>query len=609
MNITGDARQKALLLHVAGERVHEIYDTLAADQDKYVDAKQKLSTYFEPKKNVQYQVYMFRKAVQQPDENSDTHCTRLLAWQSQTHIRKILRILAKNCEFADVEKEIKAQLIQSCSSTRLRRKALREPGTSLNDLLEYGRAMELSEQQAAGMEGSAVSVNAGRAATSRCAGRARPNNQCRNCGGKYPHDGECPAKGKDCKACGKLNQFAKQCRSNQKQLRKDFDTKRRDYRDNAGCQKTHKKVYNITSTNTDNLHSSSDDEAYVFAASSDDNTKQPRTHIKLNGVRISALIDSGAAVNIISEAFLSTLRPSPQLTPADIKIFPYGSTKPLPINEWSTGKARKTLPTTYPVTPSSCREVRTRAVKVAEEYINFVAQHATPKAMTLVEIKEETLKDPILQQISAHIRNNTWHKVTGDTQHAEILKKFRQISGELTVSLSDDIILRGTRIVIPASLEQRVLQLAHEGHQGIIKTKTLLRSKVWFPNIGQKAESIVKNCLARQANTLVTQSEPLRMSELPEAPWHICADFYNKRTPPYNSEPYTVSEVKGSMVTATKDGQSITRNSSFSKKINAETQDVQTDLDDLVNDTVVVATPRYPSRIYRQLPSHLKYYE
>ncbi|KAK0144487.1 hypothetical protein N1851_017148 [Merluccius polli] len=203
----------------------------------------------------------------------------------------------------------------------------------------------------------------------------------------------------------------------------------------------------------------------------------------------------------------------------------------------------------------------------------------------------------------------TSNKVTGDTQHAEILKKFRQISGELTVSLSDDIILRGTRIVIPASLEQRVLQLAHEGHQGIIKTKTLLRSKVWFPNIGQKAESIVKNCLARQANTLVTQSEPLRMSELPEAPWHICADFYNKRTPPYNSEPYTVSEVKGSMVTATKDGQSITRNSSFSKKINAETQDVQTDLDDLVNDTVVVATPRYPSRIYRQLPSHLKYYE
>ena len=322
MNINGDARQKALLLHLAGERVHDIYDTLAANQDKFSDAKRKLSTYFEPKKNVQYQIYMFRKAVQQPNENLDTYCTGL-------------RILAKNCEFADIDREIKAQLIQCCSSTRLRRRALREPGTSLNDLLEYGRALELSEQQAAGMEESAVSVNAvhqkGRAATSRRAGTAKPNIQCRNCGGKYPHDGECPAKGKDCKACGKLNHFAKQCRSTQRSG-KDFDTKRRDYRDNGGRQKMHKKVYNITSTNTDNVQdSSSSDEAYVFAASSNDNAKQPQTHIKLNGVRISALIDSGAAVNIISEAVLSTLRSSPQLTSANIKIFPYGSTKPLPI--------------------------------------------------------------------------------------------------------------------------------------------------------------------------------------------------------------------------------------------------------------------------------------
>lgn len=105
---------------------------------------------------------MFRKAVQQPDESLDTYCTRL-------------RILAKNCEFADVNKEIKAQLIQSCSSSRLRRRVLSEPGTSLHDLLAYGRGMELSEQQAAGMEENAASVNAmhqkGRAATSQRAGK------------------------------------------------------------------------------------------------------------------------------------------------------------------------------------------------------------------------------------------------------------------------------------------------------------------------------------------------------------------------------------------------------------------------------------------------------
>ena len=51
INITGDARLKALMLHLARERVH-IYDTMAAATDKYADTTQKLTGYFSPKKNV-----------------------------------------------------------------------------------------------------------------------------------------------------------------------------------------------------------------------------------------------------------------------------------------------------------------------------------------------------------------------------------------------------------------------------------------------------------------------------------------------------------------------------------------------------------------------------
>ncbi len=77
MNITGDARQKALLLHLTGECVHDIYDTFAADEDGYAETKIKLNGYFSPKKNTQYLVYQFRKAVKQPGEKLDTYQTRL----------------------------------------------------------------------------------------------------------------------------------------------------------------------------------------------------------------------------------------------------------------------------------------------------------------------------------------------------------------------------------------------------------------------------------------------------------------------------------------------------------------------------------------------------
>ena len=51
---------------------------------------------------------------------------------------------------------------------------------------------------------------------------------------------------------------------------------------------------------------------------------------------------------------------------------------------------------------------------------------------------------------------------------------------------------------------------------------------MWFPNIDQQAEALIKNCIACQANTPVPRTEsPLKMSELPEAPWHaVSADFY-----------------------------------------------------------------------------------
>ena len=63
-------------------------------------------------------------------------------------------MLAKHCEYTDVDREIKTRIIQSCRSTRLRRRALREDMT-LTELLAIGRALETSEAQAANIEKSA----------------------------------------------------------------------------------------------------------------------------------------------------------------------------------------------------------------------------------------------------------------------------------------------------------------------------------------------------------------------------------------------------------------------------------------------------------------------
>ncbi len=53
--------------------------------------------------------------------------------------------------------------------------------------------------------------------------------------------------------------------------------------------------------------------------------------------------------------------------------------------------------------PSSCEEL------VAEEYINFIARHSTPKAMTKREIIWETQEDATLKVAKYLIKTDKWY--------------------------------------------------------------------------------------------------------------------------------------------------------------------------------------------------------
>ena len=81
-------------------------------------------------------------------------------------------------------------------------------------------------------------------------------------------------------------------------------------------------------------------------------------------------------------------------------------------------------------------------------------------------------------------------------------------------------------MVIPQALQDRVLSICHEGHLGIVKSKQLLRSKVWFPGIDKKMEARCKGCLACQATVTQKSRTPIIMTETPSEAWErVAADF------------------------------------------------------------------------------------
>lgn len=79
--------------------------------------------------------------------------------------------------------------------------------------------------------------------------------------------------------------------------------------------------------------------------------------------------------------------------------------------------------------------------------------------------------------------------------------------------------LRGSRILMPASLREQTLKFVHGGHQGIVKIKQLLRKNVWWPGIDHAIEKLIRTRIACQAQGPVSTPLFLHMTLMPSQPW------------------------------------------------------------------------------------------
>ena len=203
-DIKNPERKKPLLLHSAGVGVKKIHKTLAiedptGDDNVYSKTEQALDNYFMPKKNIEYEIFNFRQEKQKPSESLDSYYTRL-------------KTLACYCEFHDVNREIKSQIIQFCCNNTLRLKALQDPTLTLEKMLTLSRSLETSKLQAAHIENNEKEEAVARIKKNKNFSKNK-SNKCFQCGESYPHKDVCPAKGKTCGKCNKKNHLTQFCRT------------------------------------------------------------------------------------------------------------------------------------------------------------------------------------------------------------------------------------------------------------------------------------------------------------------------------------------------------------------------------------------------------------
>ena len=177
-----------------------------------------LQDHFVPVRNILYERYIFHNTEQQAHETIDQYLIKL-------------RQLAEPCQFGALEDEmVRDRLVLGCRDSAARTRLFREKSCDLKKAVESLRISETTSEQLKKIEGDGDkgqepvnfvekegpkkkrperSIKRSKSTAGR---HLKQERECIYCGGQHVYDkNKCPAFGKTCRKCGKLNHFQSVC--------------------------------------------------------------------------------------------------------------------------------------------------------------------------------------------------------------------------------------------------------------------------------------------------------------------------------------------------------------------------------------------------------------
>ncbi|XP_062557313.1 uncharacterized protein K02A2.6-like [Armigeres subalbatus] len=142
-----------------------------------------------------------------------------------------------------------------------------------------------------------------------------------------------------------------------------------------------------------------------------------------------------------------------------------------------------------------------------------------PIAITLDEIRTETRHDLILQSVIKALESGSW---------PQDLVRYQAFDKELGVR--EKILVRGERIVLPATLRRRALEIEHRGHPGVVSMRRRLRERVWWPCMDNDVGNMVQECAGCAAVSKQHPPEPMLRKDIPDRAWQeVAIDFFSAK--------------------------------------------------------------------------------
>ena len=139
----------------------------------------------------------------------------------------------------------------------------------------------------------------------------------------------------------------------------------------------------------------------------------------------------------------------------------------------------------------------------------------------LTKIAAETQRDQILSTVHRLTLNRWPVRCTHIPRVARNYWDFRD-----QLSIDDDLLMKGKRVVIPTSCRDMIMEDLHKSHEGINKAMSLARTCVYWPGMEADVTDYIKRCLTCIDNSNLPV-ETLNPHEVPPGPWvKVGMDFF-----------------------------------------------------------------------------------
>jgi len=160
-------------------------------------------------------------------------------------------------------------------------------------------------------------------------------------------------------------------------------------------------------------------------------------------------------------------------------------------------------------------------------FVNLVMEGVPATDSRLVQIRQHQLEDDVCRELVSYLQESWPEK----EQLKGLIRQYWPHRASLTII--DGLLMYETRIVIPSSLRQDILEKLHEGHQGITKCRRLAIQSVWWPGLSKNIKELIENCrVCCQAKR--SHPEPLIPTVMPQHPWQkLAADLMEIRKSQY----------------------------------------------------------------------------